>query len=1280
MSSRKYGGINNLNNAIFTVNSLVTNDFTLKNAYKGAFVVNGTLRVSGDTTLESNVIANSLYVPNGARASSMTVDNGLYAKSNVDISGNLYVLNGNIYANRNVDVSGTLFVRDKLEFKSVYLASDSSGNLGINTTTPISTLDIVGNNTRSINVSTTRPTNFNVLASNNANRGISLYADSSSSIIGFYNDRAIHPESSADASIKYVSPGVLEIDVSSNTAILSRMSVSTDGRTDHKLNETAIVYDDHSRTSSYLFDSYESNTAKTGNTLTLCSTDVSANTFINIIATDNRGIGIGGGNYLNDQTRAFGTIGVVHPDKGYYPAMNIVSGNSRIRQKTTLGINTHTPVADTYSVDLNGPMYIHNGEITVSIRIDTELMRMGISRTHPQYGVAIGAPIFMDGKYNHKILYTNDGGNMWNVSTNLNDTTIVDTLTIFKDVYVYDNILSIIVGQNGVVEYSINGGRNWSAIGGFSSDLLSVYISSSRRVYIGTAGVVHWFDIPINITNDGFTPAIQSFTPGFSVNRISGYDDVVYFIGGNRIEWRSASNNYQNIQFRTLPGTTYNALSVINNQTVVAVGSNAISYTRNGGTTWTDIAQTTPLNSVYMYDETHSIAVGDRGRIIYSSDSNQTWQTIPDNIIRSSGNANLLLDSSYNLFNVVMTDITNIIVCKRITAFQQIAVDLDNTIIISGNTSVIHCYVPSLFNNIQNTVLNVFGSAQITGDANLTGSITTDLSSFYLVNANAKSVFFANDASSVSVGSVAANSQVVANRDLVVRNNAIINQNATVSGNTTIQNRLFVFQDASMSTNATVIGNVNVGGKLTAGRMTILGDASLNKDVYVVGNTFLNNALTVSGVSTFKGIIDASSHVTVGGNTTLNGPTATKRLYTTGDASFSGGIFDVFSPATFRTTTNTLGIATFQNKTTTWMDASFMSDVDIAGKLTVQKSTIFQSDLKIVGKTTALGTLYGVDASFGGNMTITGPNLLMTGDASFNKNMFVGQNQLNAGDVKIQGKLAVDNVIYSTSYEGAAPNKDIYIGSMGLYNESGTRTIFIGNNGTTQNSRNVIRIGGGEDTVVLGGGGSGVGIENISAGKTITVNTTGNTNLFETSAGAGLLIMDNSSNKYAGHFIVSNDLNGFIFKATKNITTPNIVKLDVNSITLPENIQNGLLTVSRSKVAAGATGTAAIKDSNYTITSSLLDVSNIAVKRYLPADDAAKLQVMDSSMGVQGNMYATGNLSVGKTTATANYAMDVSGSTLLSKLSIATKTAPNANYMLELSGNMFHTNGFIWQF
>jgi hypothetical protein len=104
-----------------------------------------------------------------------------------------------------------------------------------------------------------------------------------------------------------------------------------------------------------------------------------------------------------------GSIGWRDTSANYTPSVNVVSGTSRLKQKTTIGINTHGPETENYAFDVNGPIHVKNGELTIVNQPTFEIKQIATGRSSPNYGVAIGSPYKYDSasvfQYRQQILF-----------------------------------------------------------------------------------------------------------------------------------------------------------------------------------------------------------------------------------------------------------------------------------------------------------------------------------------------------------------------------------------------------------------------------------------------------------------------------------------------------------------------------------------------------------------------------------------------------------------------------------------------------------------------------------------------------------------------------------------------------------------------------------------------------------------------------------------------------------------------------------------------------------
>jgi hypothetical protein len=222
------------------------------------------------------------------------------------------------------------------------------------------------------------------------------------------------------------------------------------------------------------------------------------------------------------------------------------------------------------------------------------------------------------------------------------------------------------------------------------------------------------------------------------------------------------------------------------------------------------------------------------------------------------------------------------------------------------------------------------------------------------------------------------------------------------------------------------------------------------------------------------------------------------------------------------------------------------------------------------------------------------------------------------------------------------------------------------------------------------------------------------------SDGAGIWIKDLSVNNI-GQFVVTLDLNGFLFKAptyvnntsynteqaissnpqhfTNNPQFPsqNILRLDVN----------GLVTNNSSSIVILKPSTD--NQTRYTITTSQIDLSNVLLKEkdsvaYPNTQVIPSKILINNDISVIGNSIVTNNyrvdgisnfngnlnsnaftylnnVGIKKINTIQNTTLDINGNVIMSKLGIGTNSVNAEPNSLEVQGNIIQrSGGFIWQF
>ena len=903
MSWKQFGGIHNMDKmSTISVTTIVADNMTLRSSYLGTLDICGNVVIKNNLIVEGNIDFNSR----------------LYVQNDLIVDGNYYLL-GNTIAEANVEMHSNVLIYENLYLGSgatTYFYGDSTG-IGVNKTDPETTFDIYGTSVETLNVYSTQTTNRNILARNANNQGIQLTTNSSTSSIGFFNDQTIS-SSSYDGQIQYQTGGVMVIDVSDNTQILSKVSISNRNSVEHILNENTVIYDICG--SVFLYDVYNNSEYYSGNALSLVASDNSYNTFLNIITPNHTGLSIGGGSYANDSNRAMGTIGCIDKSGNYVPTQNIVRGNSLVHNKTTLGINTHAPRTENYTLDVNGPLHLTNGELTNVNSSTFEAKHIHFSEKYPNYGLTVGTPYDIsrytdaDGvtstTFYQKVLSTSNGGKSWKssriVDSSYLSTDLENQNNILYSAYVYDQSYSFIGGETDYLFYSNDGGSNWQGIlieSGESSTIYSIHVaditdSNYKRLVLTYDARFLYFDVSFTVldsymnTTDNYiidTSEQNYVTPSpiIDLNTSSGYENYIYVAGGGIQKYDLSNHVFIDTRSHSIPSesNTYNSIHAYDSSYVIAVGNYIISYSKNGGKTWTDITTDSVLQSVNMYDASNAIAVGNSGKIMYTKTSGDIWFTASRDILNSSGNEKRLADSSYQLTGVSIYDANSFVVTTLTTEFDYNS----STNYTLGETDVIYCYLPNVLNRENHYVLDVCGNMRLWGDIwigddSSYGIIQSTNPVFKLLNDSVDEIYLGSDATMIMMGKDGDGSTFI-------QHSLDISQNLTVHGYLHVFSYQIIEGITTYKSNLIVdgigyFGNTTTSSNTTTGSVIVSGGVGIKKDVYIGGNTNIggNVYLGTSYGATYIGNTDEDA-------TTIHSTSiSTGALVVYGGAGISGNV------------------------------------------------------------------------------------------------------------------------------------------------------------------------------------------------------------------------------------------------------------------------------------------------------------------------------------------------------------------------------------------------------
>ena len=539
-------------------------------------------------------------------------------------------------------------------------------------------------------------------------------------------------------------------------------------------NESITVYDNSHQV--FLYDIYRNNDIKYGHSINYVGTDDKATTFMHMTpATMKTGGTIGGGLTPYDTTRSVTYMGTTDSAGEYINSLMAVSSSNTHKYLSTVGINTYQPNSENYAVDINGALHLGNGEITTIITSGFEMTHISIAKApYSNYGIAVGYPTTsitnsdpIIQSYKQILLYTIDGGKSWNPSDIYALSAITDDIaSTFHSSFMLDNQYGFISGDNGYLFMTKNSGQTWykfvlknTAGTEFDATIIieTISMTAERTRLIITYRLMNSTSttnvlvvdvpalenmIPNQIyytgpsTNNVGSLTANTINPNFNIQsnpqHINGIlitsssatESYVYFAGNGGIARYKSSVLQENITYSASDvyniyrNTNYKCVSAINDDYAIAVGGTTISYTVNG-INWNHIdvsgLGTFVLVSVITCDTSNAIAVSSSGVVICSynwSANTPTWMIMPDNILNTSGSKNLLVSDSGYIKNISMVDISSFLINNVTMPYLDSADDAND---IAGHSKILYCYLPNLFNKLNNDVLDVSGSMAISG-------------------------------------------------------------------------------------------------------------------------------------------------------------------------------------------------------------------------------------------------------------------------------------------------------------------------------------------------------------------------------------------------------------------------------------------------------------------------------------------------------------------------------------------------------------------------------------
>jgi predicted acyltransferase (DUF342 family) len=547
------------------------------------------------------------------------------------------------------------------------------------------------------------------------------------------------------------------------------------------------------------------------------------------------------------------------------------------------------------------------------------------------------------------------------------------------------------------------------------------------------------------------------------------------------------------------------------------------------------------------------------------------------------------------------------------TTFIRHQLDVSENTLLGKDVSVVG--IERLLNttnatDISSGSLQVYGGASVKKDVFIGGNaiLYGDISS------NGNQILNGNLTvnNNTILGSDNSNNTVILNAEMRGYGNVFLDKNLSIIGDASINNNLFIGKDISINQNLYLQNNAYINNFLAVNRDTLL-----NNNLYVVNDSSLNGKLFVAGDVSLNGNISLGKDVSLNGN-----------LYVSSNEKISGNLWVVG-------------------------DTSFNGNQMIGGNLMVDKDQVINGNSYLYGNTvigngTNDSLIVNAATSFITDVSMT--NFNISGNAKIQNNVSVFGNIYNYGDLDISGNLNasgnlitlgknltdtlninsktnLNNTLFVNSDISANGNIFINTGKQIYVDNIEALDYYIHLNDVCYNS--VLNVGSYTNTINIGQFASNITVGNKDCKLKLFGDYTAdiikpdirvylNTSTTSQHASlAGLFIKegyppasaDVSAITYdAAFMITSYDRNKFKFKVPNS---NNVVALNVKDLTLPSDMNGGILVINRHP---NSTINLLDYDICYNMNVSSYDISNIVIRNRTLS--TSQNQVIDSNISL----------------------------------------------------------------
>ena len=430
------------------------------------------------------------------------------------------------------------------------------------------------------------------------------------------------------------------------------------------------------------------------------------------------------------------------------------------------GINFYDPIQNHYYFPVNSST---DGGQTWNHGLITDDSKGYFTNMDSRNSNIISSGYVYDDKYalittNHGgyILVSCDGFQTWNplLLVDQQQNPFANGCTTVRILDVSANLANLVVFTDvSSTLYPLDTVNNYPNLSWFSLPTNNGFVKSLSALHTdGNNTYQYYFNADISYIYTSFPTNMKT------VRALDGYDSSYIFAVGSGIQkYMVTSTSIQNqiVSSWHVNDTlyTYNAVQTYKTYTndidtisrlqpdtyfSLFVGDGIITYTNNGGKTFTDISlgfSDYTFTGVTIYDVTHAIVVGSSkstgAGVVYTTYNGGVSWYDPYSTLNMSGMANLLTAGS--LVSICQSNTDDFIIVRRDAPFTVYDVSLG-----FGNSQMFLCHVPSLFDRTAH-VLDICGSVQISGslfvddNLNVGGRIScpvTTIQSDYRIKSN----------------------------------------------------------------------------------------------------------------------------------------------------------------------------------------------------------------------------------------------------------------------------------------------------------------------------------------------------------------------------------------------------------------------------------------------------------------------------------------------------------------------------------------------------------------